>query len=285
MNLVKRYMVQSISAASNNLRLNSQQIEVVALLRETIVKSKDLQTDLLNMKRVTELSTLAIRLNEVYNYLTQGKVDFFKISEQFREHSQFLIRDLSRFLEQVSPQEFKIAVNKLYGKEEELQKEISIDLSKRDEHKENNLLEESASLKEELIMHDENSNAAPRDLEEEILKPVKPLDALFKKMEAGETVHEEIEKLTNKLKKNAKLLQENEFELLYQMHKILIKALHQIKARNLMPGKDVVQAMRACLIVVVAIVRGKEVDITDYLNRAERFGKKLSEINNQVAKI
>jgi len=42
-----------------------------------------------------------------------------------------------------------------------------------------------------------------------------------------------------------------------------------------MPGKDVVDALRACLIVIVAVVKGKEVDITNYLNRAEEFGKRI----------
>ena len=56
MDLVKVYLIQSITTAANNLRLNAQQIEVVGLLRETIVNSKDLGSDLLLMKKNTELS-------------------------------------------------------------------------------------------------------------------------------------------------------------------------------------------------------------------------------------
>jgi hypothetical protein len=37
--------------------------------------------------------------------------------------------------------------------------------------------------------------------------------------------------------------------------------------------------MRACLIVIVAVVRGKEVDITNYLNRAENFGRQIQDLN------
>ncbi|MCK7522787.1 MAG: hypothetical protein MZV64_36440 [Ignavibacteriales bacterium] len=105
MDLVKVYLIQSITTAANNLRLNAQQIEVVGLLRETIVNSKDLGSELLLMKKTTELSKLAIRLSEIHSFLTQGKVDFVKISEQFREHSRYLIRDLNQFLENVSPKD------------------------------------------------------------------------------------------------------------------------------------------------------------------------------------
>ncbi len=113
MDLVKVYLIQSITTAANNLRLNAQQIEVVGLLRETMVNSNDLGADLLLMKKTTELSKLAIRLGEIHSFLTQGKVDFVKISEQFREHSRYLIRDLNQFLENVSPKIYKDAFEKI----------------------------------------------------------------------------------------------------------------------------------------------------------------------------
>ena len=103
MELIKQYIVQSISAASNNLRLSTEKIEVVALLREIIVKSENLESDIRSMKKVTELSTLAIRLNDIYNYLTQGQIDLFKFSDKFKEHSQYLIKDLSHMLDMVNP--------------------------------------------------------------------------------------------------------------------------------------------------------------------------------------
>jgi len=35
-------------------------------------------------------------------------------------------------------------------------------------------------------------------------------------------------------------------------------------------------------IVIVAVVRGKEVDITNYLNKAEEFGKTLSQTKKVI---
>jgi hypothetical protein len=60
------------------------------------------------------------------------------------------------------------------------------------------------------------------------------------------------------------------------MHKIVAKAIRLINCGELNPNKDVIESMRACLIVIVAVVRGKEVDITNYLNRAEEFGESIN---------
>jgi len=60
------------------------------------------------------------------------------------------------------------------------------------------------------------------------------------------------------------------------MHKIFSSALDLIKNKELLPIIPVIEGMRACLIVIVALVRGKDVDITLYLNRAENFGKQIN---------
>ena len=118
MNLIKQYITQSITTASNNLRLSNQKIEVVALLRDYIIKSEDLDNDLKNMKKVTELSTLAIRLNDIYSYLTQPHIDLFKISDKIKEHSSWLIKDMSHMLDMVNPTTFAQALEKINKKPE-----------------------------------------------------------------------------------------------------------------------------------------------------------------------
>ena len=65
------------------------------------------------------------------------------------------------------------------------------------------------------------------------------------------------------------------------MHRIISRALLLIKNRELMPGKEVIESLRACLIVIVAVVRGKDVDINNYLNKAEEFGNRLATIKSK----
>ncbi len=281
MDLIKYYINQSITIAANNLRLNNQQIEVVALLKEAITKSDNLSDDLINMKRITELSTLAIRLNEIYNSLTQNQIDFLKISDQFKEHSRYLIKDLGRMLDISTPQTFKAAIEKLKGSIVFPKEEIKIDLSKRVPDDEPFVQVNSDDIKEEIIFNEDFKNDDEeliQNFEPTILNPIKPLDNVLKKISNNEIDYEELIKYSKIMDENADLSRKIGFEILSGMHRIISKALILIKNRELMPGKDVIESLRACLIVIVAVVRGKDVDINNYLNKAEEFGNKLATI-------
>ncbi len=295
MELIKQYIVQSISAASNNLRLSTEKIEVVALLREIIVKSENLESDIRSMKKVTELSTLAIRLNDIYNYLTQGQIDLFKFSDKFKEHSQYLIKDLSHMLDMVNPATFKQAIDKLKEKSGEgsavpgretgtkSSDGISLDLSKR--KPDENVFEKSESdrIKEKLIFEEEKSDEDLffQNYEAEILKSVKPVDALLKQLSKNEWVPDELLNYSKVMSIHGEWSEKIGFEIIANMHKIIAKALMLIRVRDLMPGREVIESMRACLIVIVAVVRGKEVDITNYLNRAEVFGRQIQPLKTK----
>jgi len=294
MDLIKQYIVQSISVAANNLRLSTEKIEVVALLRDLIVKSSNLGSDIHEMKKITELSTLAIRLDEIYSYLTQPQLDLFKFSEKFKEHSQHLINDLSRMLEMVNPSTFKKVVEKLTVKEktEEIDKgnkekinsekteEINLDLSKRKPEENKFSKSETELLKEKLILEEEKEaeDIFFQNYESEILKHIKPIDAMLKQLSKNEIDPEAILKYAKIMNKNGEVSEKIGFEIIANMHNIISKALLLIRGRELMPGRDVIESIRACLIVIVAVVKGKEVDITNYLNRAEEFGNNIQSI-------
>ncbi len=293
MELTKQYIIQCISAASNNLRLSTQKIEIVALLRETIAKSDNLELDLKSMKKITELSTFAIKLNEIYTYLNQSQIDVIKLSDKFKEHSQYLIRDLSHMLDTVNPANFKSALEKLNFKpEEEINtlnnvkipslngNGISIDLSKR--KSDDSVFEDSENnqLKEKLILDDdkEDEDLFFHNYESEILKSIKPIDSLLKQIGKSDIKEEEFVILAKLMKYNGDNSAKKNFDIIANMHWIVSKALLLLKTHDLTQNKNIIESIRACLIVIVALVRGKEVDISNYLNKAEEFGKEIQSI-------
>ncbi len=279
MDLVKVYLIQSITTAANNLRLNAQQIEVVGLLRETIVNSKDLGSELLLMKKTTELSKLAIRLSEIYSFLTQGKVDFVKISEQFREHSRYLIRDLNQFLENVSPKVYKDAFNKVNNGHSPA---IDVELVDRS-NLAGEIMDKSVPMSDEKIVEEDRKNKySSIDFEKKILSPVKSVDDILKKIPSGNVSKKELMNYSELMKEHASLASLNGFQVLAKMHEIIASALDAINNGNLLADKAVIESLRACLIVIVAVVKRKEVDITGYLNRAEEFGNKYFKQNMKV---
>lgn len=284
MDLIKHYINQSISIAANNLRLNNQQIEVVALLREAITLSENLSDDLIDMKKITELSTLAIRLNDIYNSLTQNPIDFLKVSDQFKEHSRYLIKDLGHMLDITTPVVFKAAIEKIKGSEIFFKEEIKVDLSKRIYDDEPFIKGDTEEIKEEIIFSDDvvsEDEEMIQKFEPTILNPIKPIDNLLKKVSNNEIDYEELTKFSKIMDENAVLSRKIGFEILSGMHRIISKALILIRNRDLMPGKEVIENLRACLIVIVAVVRGKDVDINNYLNKAEQFGNQIIKIKSK----
>lgn len=271
MELVKVYLIQSITTAANNLRLNAQQIEVVGLLRETIINAEDIGAELLLMKKTTELSKLAIRLSEIHTFLTQGKVDFIKISEQFREHSRYLIRDLNQFLENVTPNIFKNAFSKMNNTQESA---LDIELVDRSNLSQE-LFDKGLSITDE-----KSSEVQPKityttlDFEKKILSPIKSLDDILKKIPSGNVSDQELKHTSELMTEHAELSSQQGFKVLSQMHTLIALSFDAISKDNLIVDKTIVESLRACLIVIVAVVKRKDVDITGYLNRAEEFGNK-----------
>jgi len=281
MDLTKQYLVQIIGLASNNLRLSSQKIEVVGLLKETIGNSDNLGIDFQNMKKITELSKLAIRLNEIYIYLSSSKVDFLKLSEKFKEHIQLIIKDLSYLLDNTNPVSFKQSIIKL----NEFKNSVTdIETKGLNETEKENTLRlavklENERMKEKFILEDDkhdDDQSYFQNFEVTILKPIKHLDSLLKKILHGTIDMEELQQYSEIMKFNGNLSEKFGSEIIANMHRIFAKALIQIKSGLLVPDKELIEQMRACLIVIVALVRNKEVDIKIYLNRAEEFGKKLN---------
>ena len=341
MDLKKQYIIQAIATASNNLRLSSEKIEVIALLKDHLNKSEDLPSDISEMKKITQLSKFAIHLNEVYNFISQSKIDFLKISEKFKEHSHFLIRDLSALLDVVSPSEFQEILNKLnrikneteekekFADEDETDslprkdlpekefydltaarenklvideeskieeekgnptffnnEENKIDEKKSEENsvEEKNLESpatqferESETMKEDFLLNgfEEEEELSFDAYVEKILEPVKTLDRYLKDIHSDEFLKSDIDIFISKMELNAKRSSKIGFKVLNNMHGIFAEGLKRIRAGKKEVDESFIESMRACLIVIVAVVRGKEVDITNYLNRAERFGNQL----------
>lgn len=279
MDLVKVYLIQSITTAANNLRLNPQQIEVVGLLRETIVNATDLADELLLMKKTTELSKIAIRLGEIHSFLTQGKVDFVRISEQFREHSRYLIRDLNQFLESVSPKVYKNAFNKLNNGPATA---IDVELVDRSNLAGEILVHNDSTDDKKIIEEKKSNKYSSIDIEKKILSPIKSIDEILKKILSGKVTDKELVHYFDLMKEHTALASSHGFHLIAKMHETIASALDAVNKGNLLVDNAVIESLRACLIVIVAVVKRKDVDITGYLNRAEEFGNKYFKQNIQV---
>lgn len=274
MDFTKQYITQCISAAANSLRLTTQQIEIVALLKEEILSSQSLLEDFRLMKKITELSTLAIKLGDIFNYLESGTIDFFKISEVFREHSRNLIRDLSILLESSNPTSFKSALDKMKNLKSDFNSNDVKSVPQSNYSSTQSELE-SDRLKEKFILEDENEDLLLQQYEANILSPIKPFDEFINRIQHNQYEVEEISYYINIFSNNLSSSKKLGFDLIANMNLIIKNTLELIKNRKLNLDKDVVDGLRACLIVTVAIIKNKEIDITNFLNKADQLNRKI----------
>jgi hypothetical protein len=306
MDLIRQYIVQCITSAANNLRLNTEKIEVVSLLREYICRAGDLETEIRNMKKITQLSTFAIKLGDIYNYIAKSKVDFSKISEKFKEHCSSLVKDLSGVLDKLNPQSFRQVTDSMkdsFSKPEPTKDDSislgsnvssggkeTIDPRSRIERtgevlqkpvsKTANPVVEAEKIKEEYLLETEKKTSQVffENYEERILAPIKDIDLLLKKVGQNQATIEEIKKFREIIVENAEIPSSIGFEIIAAMHKVLAKALKLICEEKIVADKELISGMRASLIVIVAVVRSKDVDITGYLNKAEELGKRIQNL-------
>lgn len=289
MEIGKQYIIQCLTCASNNLRLSSEKIEIVAILKEHISHAEDMSALIAEMKKLTRFSKFAIKLGEINQFIQNGKIDFLKISDKFKEHTHLILRELSNLLDILTPQECLETLNN--SKKNETK--ITLDESKPeiDHHKlfaavkteeDNSAVpkkqkSESDLLKEEIILGDlkEEKDSSFENFEKEVLKPIKELDAFLVKLSGNNYNPGDLIFFTELMYNNAELSEKVGFQVITNMHNIFAGTLTQIKEKKIMPDAGLVEQMRACLIVIAAVVRGKDVDITSYLNEAESLGKKI----------
>ena len=279
MSLEKIYLIQTITAAANNLRLNPQQIEVVGLLRETINKAEDVGVEFLKMKKSTELSKLAIRLSEIHSFLTLGKVDFVKISDQFKEHSRYIIRDLNQFLENVSPVVYKNAFNKINDGGTSI---IDVELVDRGNFASKVMIEGEDNGKKPNSFSETITDNSALDFEKKILKPIKSVDEVLKNISSGKIDVEELKNFCSTMEENAFISKQQGFQNITKMHLIIASAFKEIIEGTLTVNKNLIDSLRSCLIVIVATVKKKDVDVNGYLRRAEEFNNKYLKKNIRV---
>ncbi len=294
MDFIKQYTIQAIMTAANNLRLSSEKIEVVALIREHILTCKNVQTEIQKWKKVTEFSKFAIKLGEIYNYISNGNIDFLKITDHFKTQSHNLVRELSHLLDIVTPlsyREIMLRTENLNNQDElqdeqtflyESRNEIPETVKGKDEPEETSAETERNELKEHFILDDlkTNINFIFENFVESVLKPIEDLDDFIIRLGSNNYSEGELNKFADILRTNANLSKRVELEILTNMHLTLLNALNVIKNKLLTVDEITIEAMRSCLIVIVAVVREKDVDISYYLDKAEKFGKFLKNIKD-----
>ena len=139
----------------------------------------------------------------------------------------------------------------------------------------------SSDLKEEFILENEdlNQKLSFSDYKERILKPIPSLDEFLNLVKNNKYNEEEMDDFIILMEFNTELSKNEEFDIITKMHMIFTSTLKLLKSHKMTPNSNLIEDMRACLIVIVAIIREKNVDITEFLVKAERLGNSIVNLN------
>ena len=279
MNFTREYIIQSIVCASNNLRLSTEKIEIVTLLRRYLEKEEDIALVIFLMKQKTEFAKLAVKLDALIKYISSDKLDFLKISSSFKDHCHFITQELGQLLDILSTSGTKELLDAVTEKKRiHLQsKQKNQDDSKTDKNS-------NTQSKEDILLEEENEKEefSFEDYEKKILKPIRKLDEFLNKLPTLNYTEKDINEVSDLVKLNADLSTNVGFDIIGEMHHIIFKALKLIHDKKIAATKETIESMRACLIVIVAVVRRKDVDISKYLKKAEVFGRSLTKNTKEL---
>lgn len=272
----KEYLIQVINVSANNLRLNTDKLVSVSILKEFIKSNNDIEKSVCDLKKITELSKLGIKLHEIINYLKNNKIDFLTVSETFKSHSHIILPLLSQSLDNISSENLQEILSK-YSDKTQTDESSTSKLSLFDEESKPIIKKETDVIKEELIF-EELTKDLELDFEEfqrRVLKPIKSIEFLLQRMLDGNYSEDELISYSVIMEEHKKLSEAMSLSLIAKMHEALSISFKMLADNLIIPDFMLVESMRACLIVIVATIKNKNVDITNYFNLAESFLEKI----------
>ncbi|NOX17318.1 MAG: hypothetical protein GXO87_03435 [Chlorobi bacterium] len=288
MNIKNQYIIQAIILAANNLRLSSEKIEIISLLKEHLSKSEDVSEEISKMKKMTELSKFGIKLGQLYSYISSSTVDFLKITDNFKEQSHMLVIELSNLLDSVTPSRFREIISEIKEEESSIDvhfKKTNTEILETTEIEKINFddeLRKNEQLKKEIVYsenEDEKTEFEFEEFEKKVVDSIKTIDVLLRKIESMDFTKEDLEAGRELISENKTLSYRIGLEIITEMHTAVESAFNFIILGKLLPNENVIENIRACLVVIVAVVRNKDVDISNYLKRANHFTKELEKID------
>lgn len=292
MDFVKNYMISALTEASKKLRLNPEKVEVIHRLEEWIGKRESLGEDIAILKRITETSRLAIRFQDINNYLSFEKIDYKKFSEKFLEHCSFLVTDLDFLLHNVN----QATIRKILDRVETIKEykadypnvHLKIELDQASERSEPgyNSPGKRRSMKiDNLIQQElplvykespEQSNRSVIDQEREFLfGPLRELEELIQRMRKEDFRSSEVFKFADIFLERVNFCRKHGLDDLMVSYENISTALRLIYNKEMHVTRDVIELFRSAMIVLVTEIRGLQHDITEYRLRNQLFTETL----------
>ncbi len=235
MNWEREYIIQTYENAANNLRLNSHRLINHTLLKEFFSDCEKLERSIDEMKKITELAKLGVRLGKSVEF-THSVPQFISLSSAMKEQVNELIPIVREVLDSFAPEE-------LAAKLEQIKNSIS----------------KSVEADEANI---EKTNTT--DVVVEVVNLIRQVDDYLNLCSSGSLSSDDKEKFVEIVSKINSALNNFSRDLIIEMKNIFNELFNRIISRGFSYPEEI-EAMRACLIVTVAELKEKDVDVSQFI--------------------
>ncbi len=242
-NWEREYIVQAFVNSANDLRLNSHRVVLINMIKDFLYKCEDIDFGIAELKKITEFSKFAIRLGQL-NLFTKQKPDFLLISSIIKSESQSLIPIIQQMLDSLS---VEFANEKLLEIKEKFNSDVP--LKKVEVNKD-------ASVEKE-------------ELRKSILSFIRKADVLLSEFDNDENdvvIKDEILSELSFLRSRLIILNNDLVDNMFSIFDSLLAELQNDENRE-----EIIEALRASMIVIVATIREKDVDLKPFIERAMNF--------------
>lgn len=255
MEFAKRYIVQCISHSASNLRLRGEGIECLSVLKNYIQKCDDPENLFLEMKKVTSLARIGIKLNEVYVYASSDRIEFAALSKYFTKQSAELTSPLMFLLNDTTVE------NLLYQLGS-----INDNLKKTEPAEPVREKEEETLPAEELINAKNKFNL-------KFLPLIKELNVVLDELKKNKIEESKIKHYITLLEEKITLSEKAGTDIITKVLSIAVAALSYLIEFPEESSPEIIERIRSAFIVAVAILRGKDIDICYYLSHVDELAE------------
>ncbi len=264
-NFKKQYLIQQLQYAATFLRLTKEQENVLFFLCNYIDTSNDILRDLTNAAKITEISALALKIKHSYEFISSSKIQYLNISDKFKKQTQEMLYDLLNFLNTVDIKKLQSILEPGLEIEENTITDSTFVSSKDNiENTTNNVIE---NIKE---------NPVYKKFEKKIVENIRYYDNLLTQLYQNSVDLNELSESVHRAKDLEDEIRKFGFEVILDVHHIFTVTLDLVFKSTLPVTNDIIESMRACLIVIASIIKNKDIDLSFYLSRVENLKKLLN---------
>ncbi len=246
MNWERAYIVQTYENAANNLRMNSRRLVNYTLIREFLTECDKMEAAIDEMKKITEFAKFAVKFDKVIEF-ARSVPDFVNLGTEMNKQINDLISVVREMLDEMEPEE-------LAEKIETVKRNLSLPVSENDNV---------------YSPREETEKEFRTDKILEVVNLIRNIDEYLNLCVSGSISGDDKEKFMEIVNRMNALLSDFSDSLIVEMKNIFNALFGEIISRGVSRSEEI-EAMRACLIVIVAKLKNKDVDISQFIELARR---------------